>query len=128
MKVLQALLGALLPLLERRVLASERQAAATEQLHLLVRQWLVWSDPQFLDVLEGRIPEAEAAAAVPDAQADHGADRDLKAARLEQLQAMWQAQYGETLDEERLIEEYERLYEEAEGRLDGDNLGDGVRH
>lgn len=125
MKLLQLLLEALLPLLTRRALAAERQAAATEQLHSLVERWLVYSDPQFLDVLRGHVPD-EVVLGGPSVEADHGAARDLKALRLEQLQEMWRAQYGETLDDERLIAEYERLYEDSEARLDADKDGEVV--
>lgn len=125
MKVLQLLLRALVPLLERRAVAAERQAAATERLEDLLRTYLCYSDPQFRDLLAGIIPEA-----VPevDDTSDYGSARDLKAARLEQLRTLYYEQHGVTLADEALLAEYERLYEEAEARLDAGVDGTGVAH
>lgn len=117
-ELLGTVLAALVPLLERRVLAAERQAAAAERTYDLLDQYLSYSDPQFLDLRRGVIPEAEDLSVPPDVQADHGDARDLKTARLEELRALWYTQHGELLDDERLVVEYERLYEDSEARLD----------
>jgi hypothetical protein len=121
--LVQVLLGALVPLLERRVLAAERQAVASEQLEELLRRYLAYSDPAFRDLLQGVFPTDSD---VPDVYAEHGSARDLKSQRMEQLAALWYEQHGERLDEERLAEEYERLYTEAEARLNADNPGQGT--
>lgn len=125
LKLAQVLLEALLPLLQRRVLAAERQAAATEQLEQLHRQYLAYSDPGFRDLLLGVYPTDSDQV---DVYAEHGSDRDLKAARMEELRQLWFAEHGELLDDERLMVEYERLYTEAEQRVSGDVPGAGVAH
>lgn len=115
--VVQVLLQALLPLLERRVQAAEKQAEFTELQYRLLRQYLGYSDPTFAEVLLGVDSVGDELASPPDVYADHGDARDLKAARLEELRGMWFAQHGELLDDERLMQEYERLYEEAKDRV-----------
>lgn len=116
----QLVLQALLPLLTRRVVAAERQAASQERLEDVLRTYLCYSDPTFKQLLDGILPTAEALAAPPDVYAEHGPARDLKTARLEQLGALWYEQYGEVLSDERLVEEYERQYAAAEERLSAD--------
>lgn len=118
LKVLELLLQALLPLLERRTTAAERQAEYTERQYNLLRLWLAYQDPTFAEVLEGRqaVEDPEAV----DVYAEHGESRDLKAARLEELRALWFQQHGELLDDDRLVAEYERLYADAEARFDAD--------
>jgi hypothetical protein len=118
-------LTALLPLLERRVLAAERQASAAERQEELLRQYLVHSDDTFRDLLAGTYPTDSDPV---DVYAEHGSSRDLKEARLSQLQELYYAQHGVTLSDEQLVQEYERLYTEAEERLNGDVDGDGVTH
>lgn len=118
LKVVQLVLGALLLLLERRTVAAERQAEYTERQYTLLRQYLGYSDPTFAEVLEGRATAAELELSEPpDVYSEEGASRDLKAERLEQLKVLWFGQHGEVLDDERLIEEYDRLYTEAETRV-----------
>lgn len=118
LKVLQLLLAAVLPLLERRVHAAERQAEYTERQYLLLRQYLGYSDPDFQAVLEGRTPAAaQALSDPPDVYSEEGVSRDLKSQRLEQLRALWFAEHGELLDDERLMVEYDRLYTEAQDRV-----------
>lgn len=121
----QVLLQALVPLLERRVLASERQAVAAEALEQTVRTYLAYSDPGFRDLLLGVAPSDSDPV---DVQADSGSARDLKYSRMEELRQLWFAQHGELLDDERLVQEYERLYTEAEQRLSADTDAVGVTH
>lgn len=118
--LLQTLLAAVLPLLERRVLASERQALASEKLEELVRTYLAYSDPGFRDLLLGVLP---ADLQPVDVYAEEGTSRDLKYARMEELRQMWAVQHGELLDDERLQVEYDRLYTEAQQRMDPDQQG-----
>lgn len=121
LKVLDLLLAAVLPLLERRTLAAERQAEYTERTYSLLRQYLGYSDPEFLQVLEGGTTAAQDAAAEPaDVYAEHGLERDQKAERLEVLRTLWFANHGELLDDERLMEEYDRLYTESVERMNPD--------
>lgn len=118
LKVLQLLLAAVLPLLERRTAAAEKQAEFTERTYSLLRQYLGYSDPTFAEVLEGRATATELELSEPpDVYSEEGAARDLKSQRLEQLKVLWFGQHGEVLDDERLIEEYDRLYTEAETRV-----------
>ena len=118
--LLQLLLSALLPLLERRTAAAEREAAALERLEDLARTYLSYADPDFLRLLQGEVPGADADSAEVDVDYDSGAARDLKAARLEELRALWYQKHGELLDDERLWTEYQRLYEESDRRLNAD--------
>lgn len=119
----KVLLAALVPLLERRVLAAERQAAASEDLAETVRTYLCHSDPSYRDLVLGVPPPDQQPV---DVYAEHGSERDLKAARMEELRSLWYVQHGELLDEERLVQEYERLYTEAEQRLSADVPGAGT--
>lgn len=119
----KVLLQALVPLLERRVLAAERQAAASEALAETVRTYLCHSDPSYRDVVLGVVPPDQQPV---DVYAESGTERDLKYARMEELKQLWYAQHGELLDEERLVQEYERLYTEAEQRLSADTPGAGT--
>lgn len=123
MKVLQLLLRALVPLLERRAVAAERQAASAERLEDLLRTYLCYSDPAFRDLLAGVVPPEENLV-----YAEHGSERDLKAARLEQLRELYRDQHGLDMDDDALMAEYERLYEEAEARMDAGTAGPGVAH
>lgn len=124
------LLRAVMPLLERRAAAAERQAQATEALAHAVRTYLCWHEPAFADLLAGReVPVPEEGP--PDEYSEHGAARDLQAERMEQLRAYWFAEHGELLDDERLVAEYTRLYAEASDRvsaLDARKDGPGVAH
>lgn len=122
--IAKMLLEALLPLLQRRVLAAERQAAASEQQEQLLRTYLAYSDPGFRDLLLGVIPEADS---VPDVYAEHGVARDVKYARMEELRELWFAQHGQLLDDEQLQAEYDRLYTEASARMDPDEQAE-VHH
>lgn len=124
---LHQVLQSLLPLLERRVLAAERQAASAERLEECVRMYLAHSDPTFRDLLAGIVPGADMDEPA-DVYAEHGEARDLKAARLAQLQELFWDQHGVHLSDEQLIQEYERLYEEASARLSPDSAGTGVSH
>lgn len=121
----KVLLAALVPLLERRVLAAERQARASELLEETVRTYLCHADPSFRDVVLGVVPPDQAPV---DVYSESGTSRDLKYQRMEELRHLWYAQHGELLDDDRLLEEYERLYTEAEARVSGDVQGDGVTH
>ena len=121
----KVVLQALVPLLERRVLAAERQARATELLEDTVRTYLCYSDPGYRDVVLGVPPPDQQPV---DVYAESGSARDLKYQRMEELRALWYQQHGELLDDDRLLEEYERLYTEAEQRLSADTPGDGVTH
>lgn len=116
LKALQVLLTVLVPLLERRILAAERQAAAAEDLAGTVRTYLGYTDPQFAELLQGRGPAVQSAEEPADEYSEHGDARDVKAERLEQLRTFWFHEHGELLDDERLVAEYERLYAEAEAR------------
>lgn len=126
MKLLQLLLRALIPLLERRAVAAERQAASQERTEDLLRTYLCHSDPEFAALLAGKLPLAEALAEPPDVYAEHGSARDLKAARLEVLRELYHEQHGLDMDDDALMAEYERLYEEAEQRVDAGVAGPGV--
>lgn len=127
-ELVQVLLRALLPLLERRTLAAERQAAATEQQYLLLRQYLGYSDPEFHRILQGELTQAQEDAAAPvDVDFDEGHARDQKLARLEELRVLWFQQHGELLSDERLMEEYDRLYEERAAVLDADQTAGVAR-
>lgn len=128
LKVVQVLLQALLPLLERRVLAAERTAVAAEQQLELLKQFFAHQDSSFAALLGGYVQEGEELAGEPDVTADYGSARDLKAARLEELRALWHDQQGELLDDDRLMVEYERLYEDAEARMDPDQQGVSDSH
>lgn len=113
--LVELVLQALLPLLLRRVQAAERQAEYTELQYRLLRQYLGYSDPTFAEVLEGR--EQAVQPEEPDVYAEHGDARDLKSARMEELRELWYREHGELLDDDRLVQEYDRLYHEAEDRL-----------
>lgn len=124
LKLVQLVLQTLVPLLERRTLAVERQATAAERLEDVVRTYLCYTDPEFRALLLGEVPLSDTSPV--DVEADHGTERDLKSARIEELRVLWYTEHGELLDDERVIEEYDRLYSVAEDRLDADRMGEGV--
>lgn len=122
LKALELVLRALLPLLERRAVAAERQADAAERLERLLSTYLRYSDPTFSEVLNGQgvpLPSDPDADRTVDTS-EWGAARDDKTERLEALRAFWFAEHGELLDDERLVQEYDRLYAEAEQRMNPD--------
>ena len=124
LKLAELLLRTLLPLLERYVRAAEAQAEASVRQEALLRSFSYFLYSEFRDQEEG----LSADEAPVDVTAEYGTSRDLKAARLEELRMLWFQQHGEILDDEQLMAEYERLYTEAEQRLDADTPGDGVTH
>lgn len=121
-KLLQVLLAAILPLLERRVLASERQAAATERTEDLLRAYLYFCHGEFRDQQLGLVVP-EDPQNVPTA--DHGAERDLKAMRLEAIRQQYEQAMGSEPSDEVLMRNYEALYE-SDRRADPEVQGPGA--
>src|SRR5262245_8413629 len=108
--VVERFLASVLPLLARRVLAAERQADAAER---QARAWefLLQIDAEYQDYLASKDP-ARADPVDAETEAVSPAERDDRAVRLEMFQAWWYSQHGELLEDERLIEEFERAYGE----------------
>jgi len=127
-QLVQLVLQALLPLLTRRVLAAERQAEAAERTYDLLKTYLCLNDPQFVDSLAGRLPDAEALAAPPDVQFDEGHTRDLRTMRMEALREMATERFGAEPSDEQLVLLYEQLYERAGDAGNPDVPGPGVAH
>ena len=111
---LARVLSVWLPLAERRTLAAERQAVATEALAQAL-QFLLQLDPDYLQYLHRDDPPADPPP--PDVDASSGTERDQQIARLEALATLYWDQHGIVLDDEALIAEYDRLYQESTSRL-----------
>ena len=103
------------------------QAEAAERTYDLLRTYLCANDPQFQDLLAGRLPDAEELAVPADVQFDADAARDLKQARLEAIGAQYYERFGSLPDDEQLMRDYEHLYEK-DSRADASVDGAGVSH
>lgn len=123
-KLLQLLLAALLPLLERRVLAAERQATATERQEDLLRTYLYWCHSEFRDTALGLAPDQDLP---PDVEADHGPARDLKLVRMDAIAEMYLGRFGSHPTDEQVVLMYEQMYERDE-RANSAASGPGVEH
>jgi hypothetical protein len=117
--LLQTLLTAVLPLLERRTVAAERSAAAAEDQAASWR-FLLQIDAEYQAYLATKDPLRAAESAAPgEVEAQSEAERDENAARLEQFREYWYLTHGELLDDERLVAEWERAYAGAQERVEG---------
>ena len=124
-QLLESLLAQLLPvlvarntLLERQTLALERLAQAMEERAKLDPQYWVQPEVVYGTAAEGAEGDAEVGAAA-EAEVESPQERAEWQATLQEFQARVWAERGEWLDGDALVEEWERLYQEAEARLEG---------
>lgn len=125
MKLLQLLLEALVPLLTRKVLAEERTASALEGIDQKLA-YLLEMDPDLQAFLH---PES-ASPAPSDIEVSDPAERDVTAEQLEAFRLLVWQNDGEWLDDEAVVERFEREFQAAITRrlADQEHRPEGIRH
>ena len=103
----------------------KRTADASERTYDLLRTYLCANDPQFVDLLAGRLPEADDLAAPPDVTFDEGRGRDEKHLKLEALRQLYTDHFGSEPSDEAVVLLYEEMYE-RDSRTDADAAGPRV--